>query len=210
MGNADGKAPVDESRRGATPPPSSHAVRSVNARIQAGAIWMEIVPSDQLPQDRPDETLRQRVTTWRRTVGTPRIISMGLIATAALTAFTLIGSPYRSVVTGPGTYPGTRPSPSCCTTDAVNPPPTSTTQPPNPSSPKHSAPPVSKIGAKQSGNPSTTATSSGSAQSQTTQVTAAVTSTPPASPSVTPTSSAGDSSTPTTTPSKETASPTGS
>jgi hypothetical protein len=95
MGIADGKPPVDEGRRSMTPAPSSHAARSVNARIQAGPVWMEIVRSDQLPEAAPETSLLNRMIAWRRTVPTSRLIAVGVVAAAAITGFSLASSPYR-------------------------------------------------------------------------------------------------------------------
>ena len=78
-----------------TPTPSSHAARSVNARIQAGPVWMEIVRSDQLPEAAPDASLLNRMIAWRRTVPTSRLVAVGVVAAAAITGFSLASSPYR-------------------------------------------------------------------------------------------------------------------
>ena len=93
MAFADGKTPDEVARR--NPAPSSHAARSVNARIQAGPIWMEIVQSDQLPKPIPVASPWERVLVWRRGVPTSRLIGVAALAAAALTAISLSTAPYR-------------------------------------------------------------------------------------------------------------------
>jgi hypothetical protein len=94
MGIEDGKTPVDEGGR-KVPPPSSHAVRSVNARIQAGPVWMEIVHSDQLPRVTSVASGWHRLLAWRRSVPTSRLIALGAVAAAVVTAISLASSPYH-------------------------------------------------------------------------------------------------------------------
>jgi hypothetical protein len=211
MDPAGGKISADEGRRATTPTPSSHAARSVNARIQAGAIWMEIVPSDQLSVGLVDLTLRQRMIAWRRTVGTPRLVATGAIVAAAITAFSLIGGPHHPASPFGIRPPAPSPSSTCCPATT----PDSADQSTTPTSPSanssHPAPspvhtPTTSKAKSSTSQPTTTATSSSTppSGSQTAAVTSgdpsgssSVTSSPPSTVSTSPTLT--DSATSTTT-----------
>jgi hypothetical protein len=158
--------------------PSSHASKAVTARIEAGAVWVDIIDSDELaepPVHPADATLWQRLLAWRRTMSNARLLTFGLVIVAGVTAFTLVSSQYR----WPRTVPTPVDPPSCCADPGPQPgvqAPASTTALHRTDVPplKLEVRPVSPIG----GKPSSTPTSSSVASTTPTPaapVTAAVT-----------------------------------